>query len=92
VNSSRRLSRHTWPCWAVVERRGGSYLDAPEADSVDAFATELLSAWGEPDSIVAAADVGFASSQLEAVGVWSYGNSLRSVTVRDNVVVSIQEG
>jgi len=32
--------------------------------------TELVAPWGEPDSIVAAADVGFASSQLETVEIW----------------------
>ena len=51
-----------------------------------------MATWGEPDSVVFANDLGFASSQLETVEIWSYENPLRSVLVRDNVVVSIQEG
>ena len=76
-----------------VSLNGGfSYLDAPEVDPVYESTAELLSAWGEPDRIVAAADIGFASSQLEAVEIWSYANPSRSVVVRNNIVVSIRTG
>jgi hypothetical protein len=76
-----------------VSLNGGfSYLNAPETDLESRSTTELVSAWGEPDRIVAAADIGFASSQLEAVEIWSYENPLRSVIVRHDMVVSIQPG
>ena len=67
-------------------------LNTTQANPSPSFTTELLLAWGEPDSIVGAADVGFASAQLETVEIWSYESPLRSVIVRDNIVVSIQEG
>ncbi len=71
---------------------GFNYLNTAQADLEASSTTELVSAWGEPDSIVAAIDLGFVSSQLGEVEIWSYENPLRSVIVRDNVVVSIQEG
>ena len=69
-----------------------THIDAPEADPVYEFTTELVLAWGEPDSVVFPNDLGLASSQLETVEIWSYENPLRSVIVRDDVVISIQEG
>ncbi len=71
---------------------GFDYLNTTETDLEYRSTTELVSAWGEPDSVVFAAELGFASSQLEAVEIWSYEDPLRSVIVRDGVVVSIQEG
>ena len=71
---------------------GYDYLNTTQASFAPSSTTELVATWGEPDSIVAAADVGFASSQLETVEIWSYENPLRFVLVRDNIVVSIQEG
>ena len=75
-----------------VSLNGGfNYLEG-RTDFIDKPAEELVSAWGEPDSVVAAADIGLASSQLESVEVWSYEGLQRSVIVRDDVVVSIQPG
>ena len=71
---------------------GFNYLNTPRTDLEPRSTTELVSAWGEPDRVVAAVDIGFASSQLEAVEIWSYDNPLRSVIVRDDIVVSIQPG
>jgi len=76
-----------------VSLNGGfSYLNAPDTHSAPTSTSELMLAWGEPDRVVAAADMGFASSQLELVEIWSYEDPLRSVIVRDDVVVSIQPG
>ena len=73
---------------------GYSYLNnaTPETDFVSRPTTELVSAWGVPDSVVSATDIGLTSSQLAEVEVWSYYHPVRSVVVRDNVVVSIREG
>ncbi len=76
-----------------VSLNGGfSYINAPRTDLISESTTELVSAWGAPDSVVAAVDLGLLSSQLETVEVWSYEDPLRSVVVRDDVVISIQEG
>ena len=76
-----------------VSFNGGlDYLNITKASLAPSSTTELVATWGEPDSIVAAADVGFASSQLEAVEVWSYEDTNRSVVVRDDIVISIREG
>jgi len=70
-----------------------NYLsNSPNVDLVSRPTTELVTAWGEPDSVVAATDVGLMSSQLTAVEIWSYGNPARSVVVRNNVVMSIRFG
>ena len=71
---------------------GYSYLNTTETDLEYGSTTELVSAWGEPDRIVFANELGFVASQLEAVEIWSYENPLRSVIVRGDVVISIQEG
>ena len=78
----------------LVSMNGGySYLNnAPRTDLVSRPTTELVSAWGAPDSVVAATDVGFESSQLTEVEIWSYDNPVRAVSVRDNIVVSIRWG
>ncbi|MGB2983390.1 MAG: hypothetical protein WBC63_05945, partial [Candidatus Bipolaricaulia bacterium] len=55
---------------------GFNYLNTSRTDLEPTSATELVSAWGEPDNVVAAADIGFASSQLEAVEIWSYEDPL----------------
>ena len=68
-----------------------SYANAPaRADLISKPTTELVSEWGEPDEVVAATDIGLNSSQLAEVEVWSYYHPVRSVVVRDNVVVSIR--
>lgn len=69
-----------------------SYSDGASASLVPASATELMSTRGEPDSIVAANDLGFVSSQFEAVEIWSYDEPSRFAIVRDGLAVSIQEG
>lgn len=74
---------------------GYSYLNddvAGRTDLVSRPTTELVTAWGEPDSVVAAHDVGFVSTQLAQVEIWSYANPARSVSVRDNVVLAIRWG
>jgi len=71
---------------------GFSYLDGARTNFVSGSATELVSAWGAPDSVVTATDLGLVSSQLVAVEIWSYDDPVRSVIVRDNVVVSIRLG
>ena len=78
----------------LVSINGGySYLNAtPRTDLVSRPTMELVSAWGAPDSVVAATDLGLASSQLAETEIWSYDNPARSVVVRDNVVVSIRLG
>ena len=68
-----------------------SYTNAPARDNfVSRPTTELVSAWGEPDTVTVANDLGLVSSQLAEVEVWSYYHPVRSVVVRDNVVVSIR--
>ena len=71
---------------------GYSYLNnaTPETDLVSRPTTELVSAWGTPDNVTAATDLGLVSSQLAEVEVWSYYHPVRSVVVRDNVVVSMR--
>ena len=69
-----------------------SVVNAPSTDLVSQSTTELVTAWGEPDSVAVATDLGFVTSQLETVEIWSYANPSRSVVVRDNVVVSIRMG
>ena len=69
-----------------------SVLNAPSTDLVSRPASELVASWGEPDSVAVATELGFHSSQLETVEIWSYANPVRSVVVRDNVVVSIRMG
>jgi hypothetical protein len=71
---------------------GFNYLNTARTDFEPKSATELVSAWGEPNNIVAATDLGFVSSRLESVEIWSYEDPLRSVIIRDDIVVSIQEG
>jgi len=71
---------------------GFNYLNTPRTDLISESTTELVSAWGEPDSVAIATDLGLVSSQLEAVEIWSYDNPSRSVVVRNNVVVSIRLG
>jgi len=76
-----------------VSMNGGfNYLNEARADYAYASTTELVSAWGEPDAVVAANDLGFASAQVDAVEVWTYANPERSVVVRGDAVLSIQEG
>jgi hypothetical protein len=69
-----------------------NYSNAPDIDLVNEPTEEVLSVWGAPDRIVAAADLGLASSQLAAVEIWSYDSPERSVVVRNNIVVSIRVG
>ena len=70
-----------------------NYLNSPpSADLVSRPTTELVSAWGTPDTVVAATDVGLVSSQLAKVEIWSYANPARSVSVRNDIVVSIRWG
>jgi len=80
----------------LVSFNGGySYLNnatTPETDLVSRPTTELVSAWGAPDEVVVATDIGLITSQLAEVEVWSYYNPARSVVVRNNVVVSIRLG
>ena len=71
---------------------GFSYINAPRTDLISESTTELVSAWGEPDSVAVATELGFDSSQLETVEIWSYDDPVRSVVVRNNVVVSIRMG
>jgi hypothetical protein len=71
---------------------GFTYLNAARTDLVSESTTELVSAWGAPDSVATAADLGFDSSQLAAVEIWSYVSPSRSVVVRNDVVVSIRTG
>lgn len=72
---------------------GYSYLNnSPKADLVSRPTTALVSAWGAPDSVVAATDLGLNSLQIAEVEVWSYYHPVRSVVVRDGIVVSIREG
>ena len=76
-----------------VSLNGGfTYLDTARTDFVSGSTTELVSAWGAPDSVITAADLGFASSQLAAVEIWSYDDPVRAVVVSNNVVVSIRSG
>jgi len=76
-----------------VSLNGGfNYLNEARAGLEPVSTTELLSTWGEPDAVVAANDLGFASSQLETVELWSYRNPHRTAIVRGEAVVSIREG
>ena len=76
----------------VVSLNGGFQYTEHHADFTNRPAEELVSAWGQPDTIVAATDVGFASSGMEDVEVWSYSNTDRSVIVRGNTVIAVREG
>ncbi|MBU0596514.1 hypothetical protein KJ567_07515 [Candidatus Bipolaricaulota bacterium] len=67
-------------------------LDAPGPSLISRSTTELVSAWGAPKSVVTARDIGFRTSQLDNTELWSYANPLRTVVVRDDVVVSIRMG
>ena len=70
-----------------------NYTNGPaRADLVSRPTTELVSAWGTPDNVVAANDLGLVSSQLAEVEIWSYANPARSVSVRNDIVVSIRWG
>jgi hypothetical protein len=69
-----------------------SYVNGPSTDLVSQPASKLIASWGEPDSVAVATELGFRTSQLEAVEIWSYANPARSVVVRDNIVVSIRVG
>jgi len=69
-----------------------SVLNAPSTDLVSQPASELIASWGEPDTVSVATDLGFRSSQLETVEIWSYANPTRSVVVRDGLVVSVRTG
>lgn len=71
---------------------GFTYLNTTRADFVSGSTTELVSAWGAPNNVVTATDLGFVSSQLVAVEIWSYDDPVRSVIVSNNVVVSIRLG
>ena len=69
-----------------------SVLNAPSTDIVSRPASELVASWGEPDSVAVATDLGFRTSQLETVEIWSYANPVRSVVVRDDIVIAVKEG
>ena len=69
-----------------------SVVNAPSTNLVSRPASELVTAWGEPESVTVAADYGFLSSKLENVEIWSYANPARSVVVQNDVVVSIRMG
>ena len=70
-----------------------SYTNAPaREDLVTQSTTELVTAWREPDSVATASDLGFVSQKLAEVEIWSYYHPVRSVSVRDNVVLSIRKG
>ncbi|MBE0636684.1 hypothetical protein IH601_11865 [Candidatus Bipolaricaulota bacterium] len=72
---------------------GYSYLNnTPRTDFVSRPTTELITAWGEPDTVIAANELGFLSTRIAEVEVWSYDNPARSVIVRDDIVVSIRLG
>jgi hypothetical protein len=76
-----------------VSLNGGfNYLDTHRTNLISESTTELVSAWGAPDSVVTATDLGLVSPQLAVVEVWSYGNPLRSVVISDDVVVAIRFG
>ncbi len=69
-----------------------TYVSAPSTDLISQSTSELVTAWGEPESVTVAADVGLHASQLEDVEIWSYANPARSVIVQNDVVVSIRMG
>jgi len=69
-----------------------THVSPPTENLVSRPATELAAAWGEPETVADATEMGFRSSQLAGVEVWTYGNPARSVLVRDDVVVSIRYG
>jgi len=72
---------------------GYSYLNnTPRTEFVSRPAAELVTAWGEPDTIIEANEFGFLSARLAEVEVWSYDNPARSVVIRDDIVVSIRLG
>jgi len=61
-------------------------------DLVSRPVTELAAAWGEPEAVAEAIEMGFRSTQLAGVEIWTYESPARSVLVRDDVVVSIRYG
>jgi len=69
-----------------------SVLDAPASHLTTGSIAEIVAAWGAPDDVVAASDLGFASAQMKDVEIWSYANPARSVVVRNDTVVSIRRG
>ena len=76
----------------VVSLNGGFQYVQENVDFTNRPAADLVSVWGEPDAIVAAADVGFASADMGDVEVWSYNGSNRSVIVRGGTVIAVREG
>ena len=74
----------------VVSLNGGFQYVQENADYTNRPAAEIISAWGEPDSVVLAEDLGFFSTQLDTVEVWSYDDGDRSVIVRDDVVIAVR--
>jgi len=60
---------------------GFSYLE-DQADFANRPAEEL----------VAATDVGFASTGMKNIEVWSYDDTCRSVIVRGDTVIAVREG
>lgn len=77
-----------------VSMNGGySYLNStPRTDLVNQPSTEVMSVWGEPDSVIAANELGLLSNRLAEVEIWSYDNPARSIVIRDDVVISIRLG
>jgi hypothetical protein len=74
---------------------GYSYLNNDATTTTDLVSrptTELVTAWGEPDAVATATDLGFVSQKLAEVEIWSYYHPVRSVSVRNNVVMSIRWG
>jgi hypothetical protein len=70
-----------------------SYTNAPaREDLVSQSTTELVSAWGEPDAVATATDLGFVAQKLAEVEIWSYYHPVRSVSVRNNIVLAIRWG
>jgi len=76
----------------VVSLNGGFQYAEDYADFTNRPAEELISVWGQPDTIVAATDVGFASTHMGDVEVWSYDGTNRSVIVRSGTVIAVREG
>jgi len=76
----------------IVSFNGAFSTLEDQADFTNRPAEELVSAWGQPDEIVAATDVGFASIGMENVEVWSYDDTGHSVVVRGDIVIAVREG
>ncbi len=76
-----------------VSLNGGfSYLNEPPPELISRPTSELIAAWGTPDRVSVAADLGFAAPQLETVEIWSYADPDRRVVVRNDIVISIRTG